>query len=623
MSNKTRWSFFIFYMAIFGSFCGLEIDTFVEDLPFFQISTLLLFINVLFVLLLPLLVYAVCSQLPLLRENRLIKAVILFLNSIYIHFIILLAIYKSMRDMDFDFFFLWHNISVALSVLWKLYAPWLFALVLSIAFFILLQILAFSPVINVLRKFPRKSWGIFILLFISSILCQLFTLDTIRGSTSGFVYANFLSDRTLRNNYRDLYQDHIESLRSGNIEPTGSENPSIMGDIVFFVQQESLSELLIGPDVTPQILQASQDGILFREFYGNSIQSLRGYECILCGVPPGTERALVEDYPVEALNELDCLPNVFKSLGYSPILFYSGNPNPRVTNFFKYIGFEKILADDIMQPGDIQYDWGYREDIFFTRVHEYLQQHHPNDKLFVFITASASNHTPFEVLDETLLDKVPYPKPDKFQERLSNTTFVQDAYFGHLYDIYRKHYAHRGSLVAVSDHAWPIQQHKNNIYNERGAYEENFLISLLFIPPSKNREVFATGDTVKHRFSQMDIFPSILDLIGMKQDRRLGESFAPWLLESKNHLRTESQKPKLSIQPYGGGFISVVQYPTKYLFDVLGQNIQVYNLEQDPEERSPEIHDPQEYMFLIEDFFQNPRVSKVNPDSISANQPTQ
>ena len=160
---------------------------------------------------------------------------------------------------------------------------------------------------------------------------------------------------------------------------------------------------------------------------------------------------------------------------------------------FESIGFEKILAGDIVQPDDVMYDWGYREDSFFTRVDEYLQKHYAREKLFIFITASATNHTPFKVRDNRLLDKIPYPDPKTFGERISNTTFAQDAYFGHLYDIYTKRYAQRGSLIALSDHSWPIEQHKHNIYNERGAFEENFLAAMLFVPPVPMRKNFAVG----------------------------------------------------------------------------------------------------------------------------------
>ena len=108
----------------------------------------------------------------------------------------------------------------------------------------------------------------------------------------------------------------------------------------------------------------------------------------------------------------------------------------------------------------------------------------------------------------------------------------------------------------------------------------------------------------------MDILPSILDLIGIKQDIWLGESFAPWLLADRSQQRSDMQKPKLSIQPYGGGFISIVQYPMKYLFDMLGQNIKVYDLNKDPEERSPDIRDSGDYICLIRNFF----LQKGDPD---------
>jgi len=242
---------------------------------------------------------------------------------------------------------------------------------------------------------------------------------------------------------------------------------------------------------------------------------------------------------------------------------------------------------------------------------------------FVFIDTGATNHTPFEVLDDALLDSIPFPNPERFLERLSNTTFVQDSYFGRLYDIYRRYYAHRGSLVAVSDHAWPIPRHKNNIYNERGAYEENFLITLLFVPPSIKKEDYAVGNAVTHRFSQMDIYPSILEMIGLEQDRLLGESFAPWLLATQDHPPAGPLKTKLSIQPYGGGFISVVQYPKKYLFDILGQEILVFDLIRDPEEQDPTIREPAEYMYLIEDFFQNRKNATTIPAPVGDTLPSQ
>jgi hypothetical protein len=604
MSKKIQWILFILYLAIFGSYCGLEVDTFIEDLPFFQISTFLLLFNVIFVLLIPPFLYAVFSSLPSLWNKRIVRAIILIFNSIYFHFMILLALYRSIRDMDFDFYFFWYNATFAPAVLWKLFAPGLIAIALMLVLVVFIQKSAFSPLMRLLGS-SKKFRYIFTALLVASLLCQLITFSSIRGSAAGFLYSSFISDRRLRDDYRTLHADHIAKLQKHPPSSVHKGNPSVMGDIVFFVILESLNSHMTGSVITPQFMKASRDGILFKELYAGTIQSERSWECILCGTPASITRHLVEEYPPDDIKKLNCLPQMFKALGYRPIVFYGGCDNPRAIKLFESLGFEEIMTSQIMKPGDVMYDWGYREDLFYARIDEYLQRHHAGEKLFVYITDSATNHTPFHVLDETQKNKVPYPDPKSFAERLSNTTFVQDEYFGRFYERYLKNYHQRASLIAMSDHAWPVPIHKNNIYNERGAYEENFLISMLFVPSASTKERFAINSTVPFRYSQMDIFPTIRDLTGLEKDARLGESLTPWLLSSEEHNRPESVKNKLSVQPYGGGFISIVDYPQKYLFSVLDGNVAIYDLKKDPQERSPSVFPNREYLYLIRDLFKD------------------
>ncbi len=597
--KKTGWYFLALYLAIFGSFFGLEIDSFNGDLPFFQINTFLAFLNILPVLLFPTLIYLLSASAP-----GIVRAGILILNSVGFHFAAFLLVYKAVRKMDFDFYFIRYNSADALPVMWKLFAPWFLIIFFSILTFVFLQKAALSTLLDALGKSARKVESFFAAIMIIGLACQLATIDTVRGSTAGFLYSSFFSDRRLRNDYREFFNQHISLMQSQTPKAAGTVDPSIMGDVIFIVKQESLNGLLVGPRITPHLLRASRDGILFEKQYANSIQSIRGYGCILCGAPPSVTEALADLYPATELQKLSCLPKIFKTLGYHTLYFFGGSRNPRITHFAKSLGFDKVLTDEIVQPGDIKFDWGYREDIYFTRVHEYLQKRRLKDKLFIFIDTGATNHDPFEVLDDKLQDKIPFPQAKKFAERISNTTYVQDAYFGKFYDLFRKYYASRGSLLAVSDHAWPIPIHKLNIYNERNAYEENFLIAMLFIPPEGRNGDFATGSTVDRRFSQMDIAPTILDLIGLKQNYMLGESFAPWLLSSQNFKRSDSHSIKISIQPYGGGYISAIQYPKKYLFGVLNRKVQIFDLKKDPGEQSPAIHDASEYMPILRMFFE-------------------
>ena len=590
-------------MAVVGSYWGLEIDSFVGDLPFFQVDTLLLFINVLAVPLLPLIIHLLTGSFSKRHKSRASLAAAAA-GALYMLFIVLLAIYKSVCRMDFDFYFFWYNAGDALPVIQKLFAPWIPAILLSGAALIYIQKNAFAPPTRRMRKSPRKTRIIIMTVFICCCVCQIATLRGIRGSAAGFVYASFLSDRRLRDDYINLYAKHIERLKESVPQPTERFDPSALGDAVFIIKQESLNGLLTGSKITPQLLRAGRDGILIPKMYGNAIQSLRGYGCILCGVPPSITFALADAYTADELEKLDCLPQIFRNLGYRTLYFFGGSHNPRIVRFAESIGFEKVLSDDIVRPEDVKFDWGYREDIFYARAREYLKTHFAGQKLFVFIDTGATNHAPFDVLDDSFSKKVPFPKPENFTERISNTTFVQDAYFGILYDMFRDDYGDNGTLIAVSDHAWPIPLHENNIYNERGAYEENFLISFLFVPPALKVDEFNVGAQIPVRFSQMDIQPTLLDLLGMERSALLGNSFAPWLLKTPGERKPEAAGINLSVQPYGGGFISLVDYPKKYLFSVMDRNVGIYDLENDPAELLHDIHPVDEYLSLIRDFFQ-------------------
>ena len=604
MKEKISSALFILYLALIGSYWGLEIDSFIGDLPFFQFRTVLLFINIFFVPLLPLFFYTCASFIPRLWRKRTVRISVLTLNMFYLLAIIFLALYRSIRHIDFDFYFLWYNKEDVFPVIWKIFAPWIPVVVLLAAAMLFIQKNASAHTAQWFWKSSKKAWKIATALLIFSILCQAASLCAVRGSASGFIYTNFLSDRNIRNDYHELYTEHIAALGKDLPQQTTRFNPSALGDVIFIIKQESLNGLLTGPEITPQLLGASRDGVLMPRLYGNSIQSLRGYECTLCGVPPSAVEALADIYSKKELNDLNCLPKLFQSLDYHALYFFGGSRNPRIVHFAESIGFEKVLADEIMQPEDIKFDWGYREDIFYTRVHQYLETHYAGQKLFIFIDTGATNHAPFEVLDSALSDKVPFPHPKNFTENISNTTFVQDAYFGLFYTLFKRDYGTRGTLIAVGDHAWPISVHKDNIYNERGAYEENFLTSLLYIPPALQDTEFDIGSEIPKRFSQMDIMPTLLDLLGMERPVLLGESFAPWLLKTPDGEKPMATRTNLSIQPYGGGFISVVQYPQKYLFDVLGGNVNVYDLAQDPDERFPVVHNGNDYLHIIHDYFQ-------------------
>jgi hypothetical protein len=79
--------------------------------------------------------------------------------------------------------------------------------------------------------------------------------------------------------------------------------------------------------------------------------------------------------------------------------------------------------------------------------------------------------------------------------------------------------------------------------------------------------------------------PTIADLFGIDGLTVYGKSF---LHEALGKL-AKSRRPRcaVSVQPFGGRKISIIQYPMKRIYDVARQQVALYDLEKDPNETAP------------------------------------
>jgi len=169
----------------------------------------------------------------------------------------------------------------------------------------------------------------------------------------------------------------------------------------------------------------------------------------------------------------------------SSLLFWR-KPQRPIVRFAESIGFEKVLADDIVRSGDVKYDWDTARMCFSPAFTNTCSSIMP-----------AKNSSSSSILDykphafRCPGRRVPRPDPLPAANAIQGTAVKHHVCPG---CVFRKalRYIFRalcrsGSLIAVSDHAWPLRMHKDNVYNELGAYEENFLIPLLFVPPASKR----------------------------------------------------------------------------------------------------------------------------------------
>jgi arylsulfatase A-like enzyme len=125
----------------------------------------------------------------------------------------------------------------------------------------------------------------------------------------------------------------------------------------------------------------------------------------------------------------------------------------------------------------------------------------------------------------------------------------------------------------------------NNNLTIEGAYQENFLTTLAFLPAADRRRRwdFSPGRTTSFLRSQLDFLPTVLELYGVSGSRYYGSSFAGDLVGQD--LEAGRSRCLVSVQPFAGGSIAVLQHPFKHVYHLRSRTLKSYDLARDPEER--------------------------------------
>lgn len=518
-----------------------------------------------------------------------------FISAAFLQVAVVLWVYRFAYGFTLDFTWLWYNRGDAVTTLVRVYPLGTIAGLVALIFLLL------PWFITVKRGEGKLSgWliGVLVVLLAGCAAVPIFSAN--RLDIEEFIYRGWVADRPLVAIYQNEYNAHLQKRISAGL-PRASFQESKLGDQIFVLHLESVNAFAANQRTTPTMFEIAQHGIFFPQFYAGSMQTLRAEEVMLCGLPPSLSLTLIEYRTSEELQKVPCLPRYFAEAGYKTLFFKDDDLSfSKTGEFMINIGFQEVHHADIMRPDDQKLAWGYREDIFLQRVAEYLERYR-GQKMFVYVALSATNHYPFiQSQDAAQGKKLPHSSATTFVEQYDNSLFIQDAYVKIFWDWYQKHYAQNATFILTPDHPWPVPRH-DNINIERNAYDENFLIPFVWVPPVNQEAVYQVGKTKTSRWSQLDLMPTILELGGESCAMCLGESFASTLTKVTER---KPQRTKLSMQPYHGGHIAFVDYPKKIILDLTNNTAQRFDLEKDSEERRPEFFsDASWFQGLIEGYF--------------------
>ena len=171
-----------------------------------------------------------------------------------------------------------------------------------------------------------------------------------------------------------------------------------------------------------------------------------------------------------------------------------------------------------------------------------------------------------------------YPTPKDRSEHFINAQYLTDRFLAEFFRQLEIRPRFRDAIIILTgDHSFPAGEHGN--FNEQGFYEEGYRTPLLVIW----KDHLQPGRIGETAYDQVDIAPTILDLLGIDTPNHfIGRSlFAP-----------AAPRPLLLTQPYDGQYLSVVDYPFKYVRHLLDGSEKLFDVAADPGEEHDLSSDP-------------------------------
>lgn len=228
---------------------------------------------------------------------------------------------------------------------------------------------------------------------------------------------SFMYSATHQSNFDKQYRfmdakvaDTLFEEMVDNTAPTDSI-PQILNtqrpNIVFIILEGFSTHLMETcgglPNVAVNMDKFAKEGVLFRNFYGNSFRTDRGLASIISGYP-GQPNTSIMKYP-EKTEHLPSIPRSLKKAGYNLSYYYGGDAD--FTNMRSYLissGIEKIICDKDFPLSERTGKWGAQDHILFQRLLKDMKEEKPQEP-FLTLVQTSSSHEPFEVPFQKLADK--------------------------------------------------------------------------------------------------------------------------------------------------------------------------------------------------------------------------
>jgi len=322
--------------------------------------------------------------------------------------------------------------------------------------------------------------------------------------------------------------------------------------------------------VTPHFDRLASEGVLFSNFYANSVRTSRSVVASLFGIPSdvdASEQAARVHVPFVGI------PDLMKQAGYS--LSYLHNGPIHFENqdvFFENHGYGTVLGrEDILKqfPHANTTSWGLPDEYLMHYSVDYLKKHADEPQCLTLFTIT--NHHPWNLPSHYKAPTFPSSLSGTYRKYLSTFQY-SDASLGLFTELLEKEGLLDNTILFVlGDHGYAMGEHDNNYFQQRYLYEENIRVPLLVY--AKGRIV--TPKVIDTPCSQLDLTPTIMDLFNLHGfNHSIGSSL----------MRKIENRPVFFHNPYVFKNFGCRIQNHKFIYTRLSSEVELYDLEKDPKE---------------------------------------
>jgi lipoteichoic acid synthase len=288
---------------------------------------------------------------------------------------------------------------------------------------------------------------------------------------------------TAQTEKRNVVLIHLESVRSRSVTPYNEDLQT-----------------------TPFLNELAKESLVAERAYAIVPHTSKAIVSVNCGIEPHIVREITESGPDGV--PARCLADLLKEQGYDTVWFSSATKDfedrPELVKNFGYDEFYPVESMDKEGFQRSNY-FGYEDDIMLQPSREWLEKH--KDGPFLATYLGVTGHHDYRQVDR--YGSKDFAEDDALN-RYQNEVRYLDFFVKNIIEQYKEMGLYDNTIFVIyGDHGEGFGEHDLN-QHDNTIYEEGIRIPLIVHDPGR----FHSGERVETLTNQMDILPTVFDLLG-------------------------------------------------------------------------------------------------------------